>query len=389
MRAATLLPLVCILLSAEPTLVKSDLFLADSGGYNVYRIPGLVITQRGTLLAYCEARKSGRGDWGAIDIFLRRSTDGGRTFSPAVKMPQPPGAHAKNPVALAQKLAQPGEVTYNNPVMIADSNGAVHFVFNLEYMRVFHARSDDDGVSWSQPVEITSAFTSFRGSYEWKVLATGPGHGIQLRSGRLLIPIWLSTGTGGHAHRPSVAATIYSDDHGKTWRGGEIALPDTPEFLIPNETIAAELSDGRVLLVSRSESKAHRKIVATSRDGATNWSPPRFHNELPEPICMAGLVRFGKLLLFSNPDNLKRLDGKVEAGRPRDRRNLTIRMSGDDAATWPVKRVLEPGWSGYSDLAAGKEWIYCLYERGAEGKAFRASALTLARFNLEWLTGAR
>ncbi|MGC3966856.1 MAG: sialidase family protein [Pirellulales bacterium] len=167
-------------------------------------------------------------------------------------------------------------MTYNNAVGFADRDGTVHFLFCLEYCRCFYIRSDDDGQTFSKPVEITSAFEKFRSEYDWKVLATGPAHGIQLRSGRLIVPVWLSTGTGGHAHRPSVTSTIYSDDHGRTWHAGDIAVPNTDEWVFPNETVVVELADGRVMLNVRSESKNHRRIVTISPDGATGWSTPKF-----------------------------------------------------------------------------------------------------------------
>src|SRR2546429_160136 len=84
--------------------------------------------------------------------------------------------------------------------------------------------------------------------YGWRLGATGPGHGIQLSSGRLLVPVWLALGTAGNGHGPSVNATVYSDDHGATWHRGEIAVPDTPEFPSANETAAVQLADGRVML---------------------------------------------------------------------------------------------------------------------------------------------
>jgi len=186
----------------------------------------------------------------------------------------------------------PNDVTYNNPVLVADHDGTVHMLFCLEYMRCFYQRSNDDGESWSEPTEITGVFDAFHAVYPWKVLATGPDHGIQLRTGRLVVPVWLSTGTGGNAHRPSVTATIYNDDQGKTWHAGEIAVPCTEELINPNETVAVELADGRVMLNSRSESKAHRRLVTTSKDGATNWSTPRFDDALLEPICMGSIVRY-------------------------------------------------------------------------------------------------
>jgi len=381
--------------AAEPLLVQTDLFQAGQDGYAIYRIPGIVCTAQGALLAYCEARKSSRGDWGTIDILLRRSTDGGKTWSERRKIADVPGPKTKNPVALAQQLADAGEVTYNNPVAIVDrlastgGKSVVHFLFCLEYARCFYMRSDDDGQSFGKPVEVTSAFDKFRPEYSWKVLATGPAHGIQLRTGRLIVPVWLSLGTGGHAHRPSVTSTIYSDDHGQTWQRGDIAVPDTAEWIYPNETVAAELADGRVMLNVRSESKAHRRLITTSTDGATGWSTPAFDDALLEPICMASLVRVSTAagggrnrLLFANPDNLTRADGKEEAGKSRDRKNLTLKLSYDEGRTWSVSRVLEPGRSAYSDLAAGADGgLYCLYESAGD--------LRLARFNLEWLTSGK
>lgn len=383
--------------AAAPLLEKVDLFEAAKEGYALYRIPGIVTTRRGTVLAYCEARKSDRGDWGTIDILLRRSTDGGKTWGVRTNIAHVPGPKAKNPVALAQKLATMDEVTYNNPVAIPDSNGAVHFLFCLEYARCFYLRTDDDGVTFSAPVEITASFDKFRPEYEWKVLATGPGHGIQLKTGRLVVPVWLSLGTGGHAHRPSVTSVIYSDDLGRVWSRGEIAGPNEGEWSIPNETCAVQLADDRVLLNMRSESKANRRLLTTSRDGATGWSKPQFHEELLEPICMASMVRLSEApaknrLLFSNPHNLSRADGKEAPGKGRDRKNVSVKLSYDEAKTWPVSKTIEPGFSGYSDLAVAKDGtILLFYERGStDGKdIYRTGSLAVARFNLEWLTDGK
>ena len=388
-----------VLPAAAPFMEKVDLFEAAKEGYTLYRIPGIVVTKRGTVLAYCEARKSDKGDWGTIDILLRRSTDGGKTWGPRANIANVPGPKAKNPVALAQKLATPGEVTYNNPVAIAHATGGVTFLFCLEYARCFMMHSDDDGVTWSQPLEITGTFDKFRPEYDWKVLATGPGHGIQLKTGRLVVPVWISLGTGGHAHRPSVTSVIYSDDLGRTWSRGEIAGPNEGDWNIPNETCAVQLADDRVLLNMRSESKANRRLLTTSRDGATGWSRPQFHDQLLEPICMASMVRLSEPLgtnrsriLFSNPDNLSRADGKEVAGKNRDRKNVSVKLSYDEAATWPVSKTIEPGFSGYSDLAVANDGtILLFYERGSTDGAniYKTGLLTVARFNLEWLTDGK
>jgi sialidase-1 len=110
-------------------------------GLQALPIPGIVVTAKGTVLAYAEARKSDRGDWNTIDIVMRRSTDGGRTWSPSRKIADVEGRKDKNPVALAQKLATAGDVTYNNPVAIPTRTGVVHFLFCLEYMRAFICRA--------------------------------------------------------------------------------------------------------------------------------------------------------------------------------------------------------------------------------------------------------
>jgi sialidase-1 len=381
--------------AAGPLFETIDLFKSGDGGYAVYHIPGVVVTTKGTILAWCEARKKG-SDWDSIDILLRRSTDDGKTWSAPARIVDVPGPKTKNPFALAVKGVKTEDVTYNNPVLIAGRDGTVHMLFCLEYMRCFYQRSTDDGVTWSVPVEITGTFEKFHASYDWKVLATGPNHSIQLRTGRLLVPVWLSTGTGGNAHRPSVMATIYSDDNGKTWLAGEIAVPCTDEWINPSETVAVELADGQVMLNVRNESKSHRRLVIVSKDGAIGWSKPRFEEALREPICMAGLVRYSTTaaggknrILFSNPDNLERADGKEAPGKSRDRKNMSVKLSYDEGQTWAVNKVVEPGWGAYSDLpVTHQNTILCFFGSGSKS-SFSGSRLTLARFNLEWLTDGK
>jgi len=396
--------------AAAPFIEKKDLFaVGDALAYKRYHIPGVVVTAKGTVLAWCEARKTD-GDWADIRILLRRSTDDGQTWSAPQSIADVPGPKAKNEFAMRLKKTDPATVTYNNPVLIADRDGTVHMLFCLEYMRCFYQRSTDDGLTWSQPVEITQTFERFRNrvdatgdsadgssaarlrlhEYDWKVLATGPNHSIQLRSGRLVVPVWLSTGTGGNAHRPSVTATIYSDDGGRTWHAGEIAVPNTEEWINPNETVAIELTDGRVMLNVRNESRTHRRLVTLSKDGATGWSTPQFDDALLEPICMAGLVRYDhggkRLLLFSNPHNLERADGKAQPGKGRDRRNVSVKVSDDEGMTWTLSKSIEPGPSTYSDIAVTKSGTILSFYGRAGKPHFTGDALTMARFNLEWLT---
>jgi sialidase-1 len=387
-----ILAAACLLHAAEPLLEKADLWVGGEGGYRMYRIPGIIATAKGTVLAYAEARRNSGNDWDTIDLVMRRSVDGGRTFSPQRVIAHVPGPIERSPVAIERKQATPGDRTYNNPVAIADHNGSVHFLFCVEYLRVFYMRSDDEGQTFTPPVEITAAFEAFRAVYPWRVVATGPGHGIQLANGRLLVPVWLSLGTGGNGHHPSAAATIYSDDEGRTWHAGSIAAPDTPEFPDPNETTAVQLADGRVMLNIRTEAKTNRRAVTISPDGATGWSPLRLQPDLPDPICFASLVRLStqktggrNRILFSNPNNLTRADGRDVVSK--DRKNLTVYLSYDEGDHWPVKRTLEEGSSGYSDLTVLPDGtILCLYETGGGPGSFPNRKLVLARFNLEWLT---
>jgi sialidase-1 len=388
--------------AAEPVLEKTDLFTAGQGGYVMCRIPGVCVSKRGTLLVYCEGRQ-GSGDWTQQDILLRRSTDGGKTWSdPKVLSKRPPNLQP-NPAGLKQGLTKADKVTAHNAICIADAEtGAVHMLYGIEYSRFFHIVSTDEGDTWSEPAEVTEALTAYRKDYAWIVVGNGCGHGIQLtqgaHAGRMLAAFWFSLGTGGHAHRPSDLGVLFSDDHGKTWqtggfisRNGE-ASADGRKIVNPNETMLVELSDGRVMANIRSESEANRRLLALSADGGATWEKPAFHDDLSEPICMASMIRLADGgILFSNPDNLLAGGKPGKPGQNRDRRNVTIRLTRDDGKTWPVKRPIEEGFSGYSDLGVLPDGtLLCFYERGAaKGNHYSTEALTLARFNLEWLSAER
>ncbi len=367
--------------AAEPLFEKTVVFPPGLNGITRYRIPGIVVTARGTALAYCEARKNSSADWGEIEIHLRRSIDGGKTWQDAKQIAHHGARLEGNPRKHDEASAR--EQTVNNPVAIVDrETGAIEFLYCVNYARCYAMRSTDDGLTWSAPLDITASFEPFRTKVDWKVIATGPGHGVQLKSGRLVVPIWLAYGKTGD-HSPSAAATIFSDDHGQTWQAGDLCLPNEGDCVNPNETMITELSDGRVLLVARSVSKANRKLVTTSPDGARHWTKPVFHEQLWEPICMASIVAHPSrpgTLIFSNPHTLKLDEEGKEAPAGRGKRqNLSIKISHDDGQTWPINRTLDPGPSAYSDLAVLPDGtVLCLYE-GKED-------IAVARFNLEWVT---
>ena len=376
----------------EPGLKKINLFEAGTDGYRHYRIPGVIVSPKGTIIVFCEARSG--GDWSTIDIRMRRSLDGGRTWEKSRKISEPPGKVQQNEVALKKGLAKPGEVTMNNPVMIPDAKaGAIHFLHCIEYARCYYRKSTDDGKTFSKAVDITDTFELFRKDYDWKVLATGPGHGLRTRSGRLIVPVWLSAGSGGHAHRPSAVSVIYSDDSGDNWKRGELVAADPstralratgiPEIRNPGETVAVQLQDGRILLNLRNESARRRRAISISADGVSGWSRYHFDDALVEPICMGSIVRLSERplhrknrILFANPHN----------PASRARQNVSVKLSYDEAKTWPVMKTIEAGPSAYTDLAVGPDGtIYCFYERGKAGRLTKA--LCLATFSLEWLTG--
>lgn len=395
-----LLMLSCGSPEAEPVAIRpagsfnqQALFQAGGGGYAHYRIPAVVVTRAGSVLVFTEARMDMGGDWGTIDILMRRSTDRGETFDAARKIVEVEGDIQQNPVALAQDLAQPGEVTYNNFAPIVDEDGVIHALFCVEYARAYYVRSEDDGLTWSTPVDVTATFEEFRGDYNWRVIATGPGHGIQLRNGRLVVPVWMSDGTGGHAHRPSAVSVVYSDDAGASWRRGDMAVAH-PRLKNPSETLALELADGRVMLNIRHENLEHRRAISFSDDGATGWTESVFDEELLEPVCMGSLVRLslaekdGKnRILFANPHSDEPRDPEKPEGNHK-RQNVSVKLSYDEGETWAVNKVVEPGVSGYSDLAVGPDGtIYLFYERGsAATRDTHTASLTLARFDLAWLT---
>ncbi len=379
--ASVLFSLLSPASAAESIIEKADLFKSGENGIGRFRIPGIVVTTKGTALVYCEARSDARSDWGEIQVHLRRSADGGRTWEKARQV-----AHFGERITGNPHKPKGGESeqTVNNPVAIVDSKtGAIHFLYCINYARCFYMRSDDDGVSFSSPVEITAAFEAFREVCDWKVLATGPGHGIQLRGGRLVVPVWLAYGKAGD-HSPSMSGTIYSDDHGRSWQAGQIALPCTADWKNPNETTVVELSDGRVMLNARTASAANRRLITSSPNGATDWAAPQFDTALLDPKCMGSLIRIPAMgardrLLFCNPHNLKYDASGLEIpGAHAERKNLSIHLSDDDGLTWRGPKTLEEGTGAYSDLAYLSDGTtLCFYER--------KDSLTLARLTSDWI----
>ncbi len=354
----------------------ADLFIAGTEGYHTYRIPALLATQKGTLLAFCEGRKASRSDSGDIDLLVKRSADGGKTWSRQQTVWDDGANTCGNPCPVVDQAT--GTIwlpmTWNHG---QDTESQIKQNTGKDTRRVFITHSNDDGRTWATPREITADVKR----PEWRWYATGPGVGIQLTQGawkgRLLIPcdysVVLPNNPDGYCSH-----VIFSDDHGLTWRlGGEIR----PAV---NECQVVELTNGTLLINMRNSDRSRTsRAIATSTDGGMTWSSVRHDPALVEPICQASLVRCtaqpqdsGNRLLFSNP-------GHAESGK---RLDMTIRMSEDGGKTWPVSRVLWPGPAAYSCLAAMPEGsIACLFEAGEKHPYER---IVLARFERAWLVGA-
>lgn len=360
--------------AAAPEPELTDLFVSGEGGYHTYRIPALLTTQKGTLLAFCEGRHGGRGDSGNIDLLLRRSTDAGQTWGPQQVVWNDEGNTCGNPCPVQDR--QTGTIwlllTWNDG---RDSEGAIKKNEGHDTRRVFVTHSDNEGQSWSEPREITE--TTKRP--EWRWYATGPGVGIQLEQGpwkgRLVVPcdnsfVSPDDPTGYNSH------VIYSDDHGQTWQLGGVIRPAV------NECQVAELTDGTLMMNMRNyDRRQTTRAVATSIDGGLTWSDLRHDPALVEPICQASFLRYTKQpeddrnrLLFANP-------GHGEQGQ---RRDLTVRVSYDEGQTWPVQRLLWSGPAAYCCLSVlPDKQIACFLEGGEKSPYER---IIFARFGLAWLT---
>lgn len=337
----------------------TDVFKAGTEGYHSYRIPSLIVTAKGTVLAFCEARKNNRSDAGDIDLVLKRSLDGGKSWQPM------------------QVVWDDGPHTCGNPCPVVDrSTGTIWLLLthNLgtdteaklvdgksEGTRtVWVSHSTDDGATWVKPVEITKDVKQ----PDWTWYATGPGIGIQMRSGRMVIPcdnkVAVTKARQSHV--------IFSDDHGKTWKLGGVVGPNC------NESQVVQLADGSLMLNMRSYEANHLRLVAKSRDGGVTWSAPKEDPALIEPVCQASIIRVpgeAPMLLFSNPASIKR-------------EKLTLKLSFNDGRTWPVVHELHPGPAAYSCLTVlPDQRLACLYECG-DKSAY--DVIRLATFSLAWLS---
>jgi sialidase-1 len=332
--------------TAAKPLHQQTLYTCGTEGYKAYRIPSLVVTTKGTLLAFCEGRTNGIQDEGDIDLVLRRSKDGGKTWSEQT---------------IVYEEGDTAPITIGNPCPVVDQDtGTVWMSFCRNNRDVFMTHSKDDGETWSTPTEITADVKM----KSWGWYATGPGHGIQITrgkyKGRLVFPC-------DHEARKRPGSHVFvSDDHGKSF-----ALTQRAGWEM-NECEVAELIDGRLLLSMRNNLGKEQRAFSISEDGGGTWSKPELNPKVYCSVCQASIERYSRepsILLYSGPGGPERVE-------------MTVRASYDEGKTWPVSRRLkEDGGSGYSDLAILPDGsIGCLYESGWWGP------IVFAKFSMEWLT---
>nr|WP_238598616.1 LamG-like jellyroll fold domain-containing protein [Saccharothrix sp. ALI-22-I] len=337
--------------------VEHVLFKGGTGGYGCYRIPALVRTSADTLLAFAEARESPScADRGDIDIVVRRSTNDGRTWGPTRVVLS----------GVPEDLERP--FTRGNPSPVVDRDTGRVFLLSTSNEAVpggarlpWVQHSDDDGVTWSAARQIPASFDgTTRGWF-----ATGPSHGIQLRSGRLVVGAHQAVGNVVHA------GVLYSPDHGDNWYASQTPDSYVEGKVRPGEMSVAELANGDVYVAGRNEiTTGNHRTRAISTDGGTTVSASTPIPSLTTPNVQGAVLALRNgTLLFSGPSD------------PTDRELMRIRYSTDNGVTWTAGGLVNGSRAGYSDLAElATGEIGLLYEGGTD---FSADEIRFNRFTTQ------
>ncbi|SPE33582.1 putative neuramidase [Candidatus Sulfopaludibacter sp. SbA6] len=357
-RTALLLAAAPALRARKPPLFEQvDLFHHGDDGVHTYRIPSLVETRKGTLLAVVDARHDSASDLPArISLVARRSRDLGKTWSPAVTV---------------RKVEQGG---VGDPSLLVDRNSGRIWCFHAcggpgigfgtaqpgartgsDTFQWHALHSDDDGVTWSEPVDLTPQVKE----PEWQAMFATSGTQIQTSHGRYLVPMVVR-----HADGVVSSRNAYSDDSGRSWKIGAAIGAGT------DESHNVELAGGVILQNMRN---GKTRAIARSTDGGVTFSPVTHDAALIDPTCNAGIARYHKrgrdLLIFTNAASARR-------------ENLTVKLSADGGNTWTPGRALHPGPAAYSTVAPLHDGsVAVLYECGESNPYER---ITFARFALEW-----
>jgi sialidase-1 len=346
----------------QTQLMQRDLFHQGENGVNTYRIPALIETAKGTLIAIGDARHDSARDLpGHISLVMRRSSNRGEDWEPTRTI-QEVKEGGVGDASLLQDRSN-GRVwcffSYGPPG-ISFWNAVPGSATGPTTLQVRAMHSDDDGANWSMPVDLTAQLKK----PIWQALFATSGTDIQTSTGRFLVPLVVRD-EKGVIH----SLNAYSDDHGETWKTGELIGTGT------DESHNVELKNGVILQNMRN---GKSRAIAFSHDGGATFDSVTHDAALIDPSCNAGITRYRlgstDVLIFTNAASTQR-------------ENLTVKLSYDGGQTWPVARLLNPGPSSYStviQLSDGSIGVF--YERG---NAYPAEKLTFARFSMDWVKGRR
>jgi sialidase-1 len=357
-------------LSAQSKRVA--VFVSGTEGHKSYRIPAIIKSSNGNLLAFCEGRVHGAGDFGDINIVMKRSSDGGKTWQALQTIVDADTLQAGNPAPVldVDDPAYPqGRIflfynTGNN------HEGEVRKGHGLR--EVWYKTSTDNGTTWSDPVNITlqvhrprqpQVNAAYNFAEDWRSYANTPGHAMQFQNGkykgRIFVAANHSAGDSQKQFMDYKAFGFYTDDHGKTFHiGADVNLPGG------NESMATELSNDKLMMNSRNQKgDVKARIISISSDGGATWDTTYFDKNLVDPVNQGSILTIGKkkgknIIAFCNADDAKRRD------------NLTLRISYDEGKTWSKNYRIDKSADGKNDFTAysdivliSKKQIGVLYER--------------------------
>jgi len=413
----TALLLPCFSIGAEPFFEEALVWDYKEGGYDTHHVYGFAVTKKGTVLAFSEGREKAKDDNGPKDQILKRSTDGGRTWGKDIFIEKKDGAYWN-------ANGHPGaKENWTNCAPVVDKvTGKIYYFYGLNdfdkrnlqrVTKVFYKVSADDGLTWSERIEITDILNAKRDGSpnknaggEWNLNVDGfpsdylgrafhmpgPGHGIQASDGRLILQLWNRTTVRNTIEKRLYGVTlIYSDDHGKTWKFGGFVDEGKAGM---NESRLVELENGTFYVNARwaMGGMAYR-MVSTSIDSTLDkWTTPKQETDLLKTTTVdAGMIRLSHSEVNEKSRILyaKSNDTTLEPGehQHKARNSMTVFMSYDEAETWPVRKLIDPGWANYSDLAVLEDKTILLL--WAKGTGFSHQKVVCSRFNVEWLTDGK